>query len=133
MFSRSSQNKASHMHISAHYLIIASPDDDCCASVQPSFKQWQAEEHFSEVYSATPRTFTHPEWMPDCPPPSIPMSTCTALFTETFVLGVQHDQSPIASTTHVCIVNTRQHADELGGFVRIGKSTLVWTGVVHLQ
>ena len=130
MFLRSSQHKAIHMHISAHYLIIASPDDDCCASVQPSFKQWQAEEHFSEVYSATPRTFTHPEWMPDCPPPSIP--TCTALFTDTFGLGVQHDQSPIASTTHVCSVNTRQHADEQGGLC-IGKSTIVWTGVVHLQ
>ena len=55
-------------------------DDECCTSIQPSFNQQQAEEHFSQVYSATPRTFTRPEWMPDCPPPSIPMST--APFTE---------------------------------------------------
>ena len=61
-------------------------DDDCYASIQPSFSQQQAEEHFSQVYSASPRTFTRPEWMPDCPPPSIPMSTDP--FTEEEVTSV---------------------------------------------
>ena len=36
------------------------------ASIQPSFSQEQAEEYFSRVYSATPKTFSHPEWMPEC-------------------------------------------------------------------
>ena len=44
-------------------------ESDCYASIQPSFSQQQAEEHFSRVYSASPRTFTRPERMPDCPPP----------------------------------------------------------------
>ena len=42
--------------------------DECWTSIQLSFNQQQVEEHFSQVYSATPRTFTRPEWMLDCHP-----------------------------------------------------------------
>ena len=38
------------------------------------------------MYSATPKTFSHPEWMPKCPQPSVPMTT--APFTEEEVRGV---------------------------------------------
>ena len=44
-------------------------------SIQPSLSWEQAEEYFSWVYSTTPNTFGHPEWMPECPQPSVPMPT----------------------------------------------------------
>ena len=44
-------------------------DEDNYTSIQPSFGQEQAEEYFSRVYSTTPKTFSHPEWMPECPQP----------------------------------------------------------------
>ena len=55
-------------------------DEDNYTSIQPSFGQEQAEEYFSRVYSTTPKSFSHPEWMPECPQPSVPMTT--APFTE---------------------------------------------------
>ena len=61
-------------------------DEDNYTSIQPSFGQEQAEEYFSCVYSTTPKTFSHPEWMPECPQPSVPITT--APFTEEEVRGV---------------------------------------------
>ena len=61
-------------------------DEDNYTSIQPSFSQEQAEEYFSRVYSTTPKSFSHPEWMPECPQPSVPMTT--APFTEEEVRGV---------------------------------------------
>ena len=61
-------------------------DEDNYTSIQPSFSREQAEEYFSRVYSATPRTFSQPDWMPDCPQPSVPMTT--APFTVEEVKGV---------------------------------------------
>ena len=55
-------------------------DEENYTSIQPSFGQEQAEEYFSRVYSTTPKSFSHPEWMPECPQPSVPMTT--APFTE---------------------------------------------------
>ena len=50
-------------------------DNDNCSSIQPSFSKEEAEAYFSRVYSTTARSFHRPEWMPECPPPSSPMST----------------------------------------------------------
>ena len=80
-------------------------------------------------------TLQHPgpspalKWMPDCPPPSIPMST--ALFTDTFVLRVQHDQSPIAPPLMYVVYNTRQHADEQGDLCMYRKEYFIveWCSV----
>ena len=67
-------------HCDIHQFARRILDEDNYASIQSSFSQEQAEEYFSRVYSATPKTFSHPEWMPKCPQPFVHMTT--APFTE---------------------------------------------------
>ena len=69
-------------HRDIHKFACKILDKDNYTSIQPSFGQEQAEEYFSRVYSTTPKTFSHPEWMPECPQPSV-----TAPFTEEEVRG----------------------------------------------
>ena len=61
-------------------------DDECFTAIKPSFTKEQAEEFFSRVYSTSPKTFERPSWMPECPPPTIEMTT--APFTEEEIWNV---------------------------------------------
>ena len=69
-------------------------DEDNYTSVQPSFSREQAEEYFSQVYSATPRTFSRPDWMPDCP--HVPMTTApfTAEEVKGLISGLKSSSAP---------------------------------------
>ena len=51
-------------------------EDDDCASIQPTFGKEEAESFFTSTYSASPRSFTQPSWMPQPPLPTVPMVTC---------------------------------------------------------
>ena len=62
-------------HRDIHKFVHRILDEGNYASIQPTFSQEQAEEYFSCVYSATPKTFSHPEWIPECQQPSVPMTT----------------------------------------------------------
>ena len=59
------------IHKFAHKIL----DDDSDTSIQPSFGRDQAEDFFCRVYLASPKAFIHPEWMPECPQPVVPMIT----------------------------------------------------------
>ena len=67
-------------HCDIHKFARRILDEDNYASIKPSFCKEQAEEYFSRAYSTTPKSFSHPDWMPNCPQPSTPM--ITAPFTE---------------------------------------------------
>ena len=82
----SAKQQRKECHRDIHKFARRILDEDNYASVQPSFSREQAEEYFSRVYLAAPKTFSRPEWMPECPQPSVPM--ITSPFTEEEVSAV---------------------------------------------
>lgn len=47
-------------------------DDNSQAGIAPSFSKETVESFFKSAYSATPKSFDQPDWMPDAPPPTVP-------------------------------------------------------------
>ena len=64
-------------------------DEDNYASIQG-----QAEEYFSRVYFATPKTFSHPEWIPECPQPFVPITTAPFMKIRGVISGLKSSSTP---------------------------------------
>ena len=47
-------------------------DENGYTSIAPTFSKETAEEFFKSIYKAMPKSFSHPDWMPDAPPPQVP-------------------------------------------------------------
>ena len=67
------QRKECHRNLHAFAKKIL--NDDSHTSIQPTFSKHEAESFFTSTYSATPKTFTRPSWMPEPSSPKIPMDT----------------------------------------------------------
>ena len=84
MMSAKRQRKECHRDL--HKFARKILEDDDCASIQPTFGKEEAESFFTSTYSASPRSFTRPSWMPQPPSPTVPTVTCE--FTVEEVKGV---------------------------------------------
>ena len=90
--SRNQQRKECHRNLHKFARKIFS--DDSHTSVQPTFSKQEAQSFFTNTYSATPKSFAHPSWMPKPPPPTVLM--VTSEFTEeevTFIITKSNSAS----------------------------------------
>jgi len=67
------QRKSCHrdLHKFARTLL----DDENFTAIQPNFSKEQATSFFTDTYSASPKSFVHPSWMPTPPLPTVQMVT----------------------------------------------------------
>ena len=68
--SRQSERRACHRDFWKYAKSVL--DDDSHTGIAPSFSRETAEDFFKSTYSATPKSFDQPDWMPDAPPPTVP-------------------------------------------------------------
>ena len=71
----SAKKQRKECHRDLHKFARKILEEDDYASIQPTFGKEEAESFFASTYSASPKSFTRPAWMPQPPLPTVPMVT----------------------------------------------------------
>ena len=68
-------------------------NEESYTSIEPAFSQQEAYTYFTNVYSASPKSFTTPSWMPAPPAPSVALDTCDLTLSKSYEVTTSFSES----------------------------------------